>query len=300
MDIKLFECFIKIAETKSISRVAEQMFISQPTLSMQIKKLETSYGCKLFIRSLSGMELTPEGEALLVYARNILRLYNQSLDEVNRLQHNRFIARFDSSLTLSTWSLPCLLYNLQSNPQFSPYYFDMTFSTVESVESNILNGISDIGYVQNSKPHPDLIHHFVGEDRLAVVANTAYDIPDRIKLSDLTAYDLIYHYDKFKERPPLEETLEKHGYSLKDFHIVMTLHAIESAKTGLYQGLGLSFLPYCSVKKEIASGLLKEVEVEAFSESYPIYLLYLKENEQNPKIRPLLHYLKESRISEFC
>ncbi|NLY70225.1 MAG: LysR family transcriptional regulator [Clostridiales bacterium] len=300
MNIKLFEYFIRVADEKNISRVAEQLFITQPTLSIQMKRLETAYGCKLFSRSIKGVELTPEGEVLLSYARNILRLYNQSFDEVSQLQQNRSVIRMDSNLTLSTWSLPCLIYSLQSNPDFQQYYFDMTFSTIESVESNILNGISDIGYVQNSKPHPDLVHYKVGEDRLAVVVKGDYDIPDSVHFADLVKYDLIYSFDKLVERPPLEKTLQKYGYYLKDFNIVMSLHAIEIVKTALYQGMGFSFLPYCSVKKEILAGSLKEIKVHGFSETYPIYLVYLKDNEEDPKMRPLIQYLKKSKTSEFC
>jgi len=300
MDIKLLEYFIKISDEKSISKVAEQLFISQPALSLQMKKLETAYGHRLFSRSIKGVELTPEGELLLTYARNILRLYNQSFDEINRLQQNRSIIRIDSSLTLCTYSLPCLVYALQSRPQFEGYYFDTTFTTIESVESNILNGISDFGYVQNSKPHSDLIHYAVGEDRLVVVAKADFQIPDKITLQDLTNYKLIHNYDKFMERPPLEETLKKHGYFLKDFNFIMTLHATEIVKTAVHRGLGISFLPYCSVKKEILQGTLKEIQVENFAESHPIYLVYLKEAEQNPRMKPLIQYLKQSKISEFC
>ena len=300
MDIKLLDYFIKISEEKSISRVAEQLFITQPTLSIQMKRLETTYGHKLFTRSIKGVDLTPEGEVLLTHARNILRLYNQSFDEMNRLQNNRSIVRMDSTLTISTWSLPCLIYSLQSLPQFQQYYFDMTFSTVESVESNILSGISDLGYVQNKKPHPDLVHYRVGEDRLIIVVKADYHIPDQVSLEGLTQYDMIYNYDKLVERPPLEKTLKKYDFSLKNFNITMTLHAIEIVKTALYQGLGFSFLPYSSVKKEILSGSLKEIKVEGFVESYPIYLVYLKENDENSRMRPLIDYLRLSKTSKFC
>ena len=111
---------------------------------------------------------------------------------------------------------------------------------------------------------------------------------------------LTENYDKFMERPPLEETLKKHGYFLKDFNFIMTLHATEIVKTAVHRGLGISFLPYCSVKKEILQGTLKEIQVENFAESHPIYLVYLKEAEQNPRMKPLIQYLKQSKISEFC
>lgn len=71
MDIFQFEQFQMIAECGTMREAAERLFLSQPTLSHNIKKLESELGCKLFTRSSNQLRLTPYGELVLRYTREI-------------------------------------------------------------------------------------------------------------------------------------------------------------------------------------------------------------------------------------
>ena len=57
----VYNLFLKVVETGSISKAANELFISQPALSQQLKKLEKEFNAKLFTRSNKGIELTNEG-----------------------------------------------------------------------------------------------------------------------------------------------------------------------------------------------------------------------------------------------
>ena len=300
MDIKSLEYFVKISEEKSISKVAEQYYISQPALSLQIKKLEELFGHKLLVRTTKGVDLTKAGEVLLSYSKNILQLYSQSFDELNSLHESHQTVRIDANITLATYALPCMVFAVKSLPKFKDYYLDLTFSTVNSVESNILNGISDLGYVHNTKPNQNLVHYKIGSDRLVLAAAINFDIPNQLTLEELKKYSILEAYDKFQERVKLEDILLKYKYSLQDFNISMTLQSTESVKTALFKGFGVSFLPYSSVRKEIKEGQLKEIAITDFHEEYPISLVYLKENENNPRLSVLIEHLKSIKDRQFC
>lgn len=69
MDIRKLQCFVAVAFAGNLTRAAETVFLSQSAMSGQIKQLEDSLGYPLFERRARGMGLTPEGEALLPYAR---------------------------------------------------------------------------------------------------------------------------------------------------------------------------------------------------------------------------------------
>jgi len=73
MNIKQLKYFIKICETGSFSKAAEQLFISQQGLSMAIIRLEQELSCRLFIRTPNGLRLTPDSEYLLPKAIEIVR-----------------------------------------------------------------------------------------------------------------------------------------------------------------------------------------------------------------------------------
>ena len=64
---------VEVAETGSINKASEKLYVSQPNLSRAIKELEASLGVTIFDRSAKGMVLTPDGEVFVRYARSILR-----------------------------------------------------------------------------------------------------------------------------------------------------------------------------------------------------------------------------------
>ena len=64
---------VEIAETKSINKAAEKLFVGQSAMSRAIKELEASLGVTLFERSAKGMFLTPDGEVFVRYAKNVLK-----------------------------------------------------------------------------------------------------------------------------------------------------------------------------------------------------------------------------------
>ncbi|AJQ95055.1 LysR family transcriptional regulator [Gynuella sunshinyii] len=86
---KSMKQFLVVAEQKSLSMAARKLFISQPTLTHNIKKLEESLQVELFIRSPKGMELTHYGEVLLEQARIMQRVHDNTLNKIQsmRLQH---------------------------------------------------------------------------------------------------------------------------------------------------------------------------------------------------------------------
>lgn len=77
MKIEQLEQAIKIAEVNSISLAAENMFISQPNLSLSIKKLEDEIGYPIFLRTNKGVETTPFGQNFIDFARVILLQFKQ-------------------------------------------------------------------------------------------------------------------------------------------------------------------------------------------------------------------------------
>ncbi len=72
MELKQLEYFLKVAEQLNFSRAAESLYISQPALSYQIAELERELGAELFVRDRRKVSLTPEGEALMLPAREML------------------------------------------------------------------------------------------------------------------------------------------------------------------------------------------------------------------------------------
>src|SRR5829696_9515518 len=79
LDFDLLRTFATVAETGNLTRAGERLLLSQPTVSLQIKRLEDQLGCSLMERTPRSLSLTSEGETLLSYARRILALADEAV-----------------------------------------------------------------------------------------------------------------------------------------------------------------------------------------------------------------------------
>ena len=84
MDFNLIRTFVVLARVGNLTRAADQLHLSQPALSLQVKKLHEQLGVVLFERTPRGMRLTPAGEQLLPAAE-------RALGEVDRVAAQRFL-----------------------------------------------------------------------------------------------------------------------------------------------------------------------------------------------------------------
>jgi len=86
LDIKQIKYFLQICESRSFSKAAKHLYITQQGLSKAIKVLEEELGVPLFYRTKSGVVLTEYGECLRRKSRNILNETNILLDEIDKLK----------------------------------------------------------------------------------------------------------------------------------------------------------------------------------------------------------------------
>ena len=99
---------IMVAETGSISKAAEKLYVAQPNVSRAIKELESDLNITIFERNSKGMIVTPEGEQLIHYAKRILR----QIDDMEKIFNLRFAKEmtvFDGSTKVPIEKLKELL-----------------------------------------------------------------------------------------------------------------------------------------------------------------------------------------------
>jgi LysR family hydrogen peroxide-inducible transcriptional activator len=119
MNLRDLKYILAVADTRHFGRAAERCFVSQPTLSGQIKKLEDELGVTLFERTNRSVEITPIGEAVLEHARLLLEQAN-AIEQVARAQRDPLAGplRVGAIPTLSPYLMPLILVPLkQRYPQ---------------------------------------------------------------------------------------------------------------------------------------------------------------------------------------
>jgi len=119
MNLRDLQYVIAVAETRHFGQAAERCFVSQPTLSGQIKKLEETLGVALFERTNRSVEITPVGEAILAHARQIMEQVD-AIEQLARASQDPLVGplRVGAIPTLSPYLMPLILLPLKKrHPQ---------------------------------------------------------------------------------------------------------------------------------------------------------------------------------------
>jgi DNA-binding transcriptional LysR family regulator len=153
MELRLLRYFTAVAETGSLSRAAEKLFIAQPPLSLQIRQLEEELGVALFSRHPKGVKLTPAGEALLPEARALLDRAGQLADVVRNPSRGAAVSVSIGFVpSASSTVIPDLVRRLRkSHPDL-----DIRVREMISGEQNeaLVAGQIDVGIARFAPRHP--------------------------------------------------------------------------------------------------------------------------------------------------
>ena len=148
--------FLEVASTHKISRAAERLGISQPSLSVAIQRLEACVGAPLLIRAKSGVELTKAGSKLAARAKNLLseweQLRNEALESRSQVA-GRYTLGCHPSVALYT--LPLFLPELLS--ENSDLEITLHHDLSRKITEDVISYKIDFGIVVNPVQHPDLV-----------------------------------------------------------------------------------------------------------------------------------------------
>ena len=298
MHIECFAYFYKVAMAKSISKVASSSHISQSALSQQIQKLEESLDQKLLIRSNKGVELTEVGNIVLKYSDNLIRTYNKMIEEIGNYDTNMQNLYIEACWPIATYALPCTLYSLKKKHPKHNYFLKANASI--RIEQNILNNISDLGFIYG-EPKDDKLGRFeIGYDDIVLVAPVSLKVEENISINELFEYSLIMLEDNLNIKMHIKNRFDAIGYKYENLNILFKMDTAEAVKSSLSQGFGMSFLPYISVKKEIYRKQFKVVKTKELESRYPIYLIYKKGENRSETLSVIINSFKKSGKKSFC
>ena len=192
MEIRHLKYFVKIAETLSFSEAAKALFITQSTLSQQIRQLEQEMDAQLFERNNHNVRLTEAGEELLPYARQTLKASQACLDRIQDLQH------------MLTGTL-----NIGVTFSFSPILTEALFAFIKlhpKVKLNIhykpmaelMNMLEndEVDFALTFRPaelNKNIESHFLFDNHLAVIVREDHPLArkESVSIVELEQYDLV-------------------------------------------------------------------------------------------------------------
>lgn len=253
------ECFLAVARLGNLSRAAEEMFLTQPTLTARLKALEVEVGDQLFVRTSRGMRLTEAGKEFLPYAERCVGSFEEGrrrLRELRGASGGRLV--LGASPGVGTYALPGLL------ERFTAAYPRVSVSVRTGHSENILEMVLKeevhLGLTRAMR-HPEVESLRLYEDEMVLVVDpghrfTANGVADLAEIGreQLILFDNSSSY--------YEQTMAL--FSNAGIGELRTLEVdnIEAAKRMVEHRLGVAFLPRTAIVRSVSAGNLALISVK--------------------------------------
>lgn len=253
------ECFLAVARLGSVSRAAEEMFLTQPTLTARLQALEEELGEQLFIRTSRGMRLTEAGREFLPHAERCLRSFEEgrrSLEDLRGATGGRLAV--GASPGVGTYALPAML------ERFVALHPGVVVSVrtghSEDVMGMVLGEEVQVGLCREVS-HPEAESMVLYEDDVVLVVYPGHEFAEKgsATLEEIGREQLIL-YDAASSYYELTRAAFREA-GVRELR-AMELDNIEAAKRMIERRLGIALLPRTAVERSVSAGHLRMVAVE--------------------------------------
>jgi DNA-binding transcriptional LysR family regulator len=255
------ESFQQVARRQNLSRAAEALFVSQPTLTARLQGLEAALGEQLFVRTRRGMRLTEAGEAFLPYAEHAVAALadgRERLNELRRGMAGRLV--LGAPPTVSTYVLPALLARFSTD--HPGVRLAVKTGTSEEILEMVLHDQVQLG-IMRALANSEIESVPLFTDTLVLITGPGHRLARpgtnrRARLADLAGEVLVLFGRSSSYLDTTTATFRQAGVLPNS---VLELDNIEAAKKMVEGGLGVSLVPSSTVAAELAAGTLVQVEL---------------------------------------
>ncbi|PSR27822.1 MAG: LysR family transcriptional regulator [Sulfobacillus thermosulfidooxidans] len=249
MELKQLEYFVAVADHKSITKGAASLYVSQPTISQQIKLLEEELGHPLFIRHAQGVELTDDGATLLRYALRVLQNVDDAKAEIQGAASSHGTIAIGVLPTLTRSILPTVI------RQYQRIHGDIQFAVTEGSSQRLLKSITagdlHLALVDLPLSDPLLAVETLWTEELILITPHAMPMPPGpLALEQVRHLPFITMEPGYGLRDALFRMAQARGFNP---HIVHELTSIGAIIGFVEHGFGISVVPERTVELEIQS-----------------------------------------------
>ena len=255
-----------IATEKNFTRAAKVLYISQPSLSKQMKTLEKNLGITLINRESNKIFLTENGKVFLQYSERILALCEESCRALIDLKNgDRGNLKIGASQTIGTYLRPQILFLFAQNyPQID---LKTKVNSTPIIINNILKREIDIAIVGGKIPNKLrknlIIKNFV-KDEIKLIISTIHPIAKKkiINKEDLYYLNFITLNSNSRIQKFIDSILIQNQIETKQLKVIMQLNSIEGIKTAVSLGLGVAFVSSLTIEKDLKLKTIKILTIK--------------------------------------
>jgi DNA-binding transcriptional LysR family regulator len=290
--------FRVVADTLNFRRSADELHLTQPAITSQIRSLEESLGIALFDRIGREIKLTPAGVTLLQYVRQIEATTNDAIAALAPFggQEGGEL-NIGASHTIAVYLLPRLLMPLREEwPKLQIHI--LGGSTNEILHALTMHQIG-IGLIEAPAFRPDLKIEVFGEDELTLIVRADHRWANKtiLRAAELVQEPILLREVGSGMRKFVEEYLENNGVLRQQLRTPIDMNSTEGILSAVEAGLGVGFVPCATLDKALRTGNIKTIPLENGPIRRELSIALLNGPEPKGPVGQLLSLLRENSLS---
>ena len=275
--LKVFE---SVARNLSFSRAAEELHLTQPAVSTQVKKLTDHAGVMLFEQLGKKIFLTPAGVEMLHSSRLIIQQFKEVEEAMNRFKGIGGGTLNVTVISAGDYFLPALLVEFaRRNPGVN---LNFGVCNREELLDQLAHNVTDLAIMVRPPLDLDTVNEAFAPHPYVVVAAGAHALVAKkhIRVARLVREPFVVREKGSDTWNSMEQGFGDH---LAELNIAMEIKSTETVKQAVIAGMGISFLSAHTISRELQSGSLAVLDVQGF----PLMLNWYVVHRKNKRLTPV-------------
>lgn len=296
MNLNQVQIFCAVAKHLSFSMAAEEMFITQPAVSQQVKALERQLNVKLFERVGHKLFLTEAGEGVLPHAQALLTAKAEMDQTLAMLRGSgRGRLALGANTTGGMYVAPAIM---RAFRDLSPdVEATLQIETTNRILDRVMQNMIDVAIVTGPVEDRRFAIRDLCEDEVHLIVSPSHSFAGRASVSpaEVAAEDFAVPEPGSRTRMLIEGAFHNQGHRLR---VTMQLPGTEAVKKAVEANLGVAMVSRYAISREVALGALARIPIDGLVIERPIHILHRKGKHLSPLVRRFLTFASEFVVKE--
>lgn len=285
------EIFAKIVEVKSVTKASEELFLTQPAVSIQLKNFQDQFKIPLFEVVGRKLYITPFGEEIAQTARNILDEV-KAINYKSELYQGKLAGELKIAIvSTAKYAMPYLLSDFVNKNEGVDLIMDVTnkASVIKSLENNEV----DFAMVSTIPKKLSINGIKLMKNKLFLVGSGAIPCkPKNISRKEFETLSLIFRENGSATRLAMEDYIAKNKLSVFK---KMELTSNEAVKQAVIAGLGVSIMPLLGIKNSLNSSSVRIIKAQGLPIETDWNLIWLKSKNLSVVAKAFMEHIQQNK-----
>jgi len=275
MDVRDLKVFLSVSKHLNYTRAGEEINLSQPSVSVRIRQLESELRVKLFEQLGKKVVLTDAGQLLVPYANRVIAAVDDAHHAIDELQGlERGSLRIGASTTPGMYLVPQVVARFKRS--HSKIDIHLRIKDTREVEDGVLNNEFDFGFVGGHLAAAEVSAHAWLTDELLLIVSPDHRLRNKktVRKQDLEGERFIVRESGSATRATIVTQLQQANFALET---IIEMENPESIKKAVQSGLGIAFISKFAIATELKAKTLTAIRLRDLTINRELKIVHRKD-----------------------